>query len=53
LTGEDAPTGAFRDVFFSNTLPNGTISGGTFFPFRYTVAHPRLTTWGVTMRYTF
>ncbi len=53
LTGEDAPTGAFRDVFFSNTLPNGTISGGTFFPFRYTVSHPRLTTWGLTMRYTF
>jgi iron complex outermembrane receptor protein len=53
LTGEDAPTGAFRDVFFSNTLPNGTISGGTFFPFRYTVSHPRLTTWGLTMRYNF
>ena len=53
LTGEDAPTGAFRDVFFSNTLPNGTISGGTFFPFRYTVSHPRLTTWGLTMRYSF
>ncbi len=53
LTGEDAPTGAFRDVFFSNTLPNGTISGGTFFQFRYTVSHPRLTTWGLTMRYSF
>jgi iron complex outermembrane receptor protein len=53
LTGEDAPTGAFRDVFFSNTLPNGTITGGTFYPWRFTVAHPRLTTWGLTARYTF
>jgi len=53
LTGEDAPNGAFRDVDFSNTLRNGTISAGTFYPFRYTVSHPRLTTWGLTARYTF
>lgn len=53
LTHEDAPTGAFRDVYFTNTLPNGTSTGGTFFPFRYSVSHPRLTTYGVTFRYNF
>lgn len=53
LTDEDAPTGAFRDVYFSNTLPSGVNTGGTFFPFRYSVSHPRRTTFGVTLRYTF
>ncbi len=53
LTDEDAPTGAFRDVYFTNTLPNGTSSGGTFFPFRYTVSHPRLMTYGLTWRMRF
>lgn len=53
LTDEDAPTGAFRDVYFSNTLPNGTYSGGTFFPFRYSVSHPRRKTYGLTLRYNF
>ena len=53
LTDEDAPTGAFRDAFLSNTLPNGAYSTGTFLPFRYSVSHPRRTTYGVTLRYTF
>jgi len=53
LTDEDAPTGAFRDAFLSNTLPNGTYSTGTFLPFRYSVSHPRRTTYGVTLRYSF
>jgi iron complex outermembrane receptor protein len=53
LTDEDAPTGAFRDVYFSNSLPNGVNTGGTFFPFRYSVSHPRRTTYGVTVRYNF
>ncbi len=53
LTDEDAPTGAFRDAFLSNTLPNGSHSTGTFLPFRYSVSHPRRTTYGVTLRYTF
>jgi iron complex outermembrane receptor protein len=53
LTDEDAPTGAFRDVYFSNTLPSGFYSGGTFFPFRYTVSHPRRLTYGVTWRMRF
>jgi len=53
LTDEDAPTGAFRDVYFSNTLPSGVNTGGTFFPFRYSVSHPRRTTYGLTLRYNF
>jgi iron complex outermembrane receptor protein len=53
LTDEDAPTGAFRDVYFSNSLPTGVNTGGTFFPFRYSVSHPRRTTYGVTLRYNF
>jgi iron complex outermembrane receptor protein len=53
LTDEDAPTGAFRDVYFGNTLPNGSNTGGTFFPFRYSVSHPRLMTYGVTWRMRF
>lgn len=53
LTNEDAPTGAFRDVYFSNTLPSGVNTGGTFFPFRYSVSHPRRTTYGLTLRYNF
>jgi hypothetical protein len=53
LKNEDAPTGAFRDVYFGNTLPNGSNTGGTFFPFRYSVSHPRLLTYGVTWRMRF
>jgi len=53
LTDEDAPTGGFRDVYFSNTTPNGVNSGGTFFPFRWSVSHPRRTTYGLTLRYNF
>ena len=51
LTDEDAPTGGFRDVYFSNTTPDGVNGGGTFFPFRWTVSHPRRTTYGLTLRY--
>lgn len=53
LTDEDAPTGAFRDVYFSNTLPSGVNTGGTFFPFRYSVSHPRLMTYGLTWKMNF
>jgi iron complex outermembrane receptor protein len=53
LTDEDAPTGGFRDVYFSNTTPSGLNSGGTFFPFRWSVSHPRRTTYGLTLRYNF
>ncbi len=53
LGNEDAPSGAFRDVYFSNTLPTGVNTGGTFFPFRYSVSHPRLRQYGVTWRMRF
>ncbi|MGE0581864.1 MAG: TonB-dependent receptor [Steroidobacteraceae bacterium] len=53
LTDEDAPSGAFRDVHFTNTLPNGTSNSGAFFPIRYTVSHPRLMTYGITWRMRF
>ena len=53
LTDEDAPTGAFREVLFSNTLPSGTSSSGTFFPIQYTASHPRRLTYGVTWRMKF
>ncbi|MCC6170523.1 MAG: TonB-dependent receptor [Gammaproteobacteria bacterium] len=53
LTDEDAPSGAFRDAMFTNTLPSGVNTGGTFFPFRWNVAHPRLLTYGVTWRMRF
>lgn len=53
LTDEDAPTGGFRDVYFTNTTPDGVNGGGTFFPFRWTVSHPRRTTYGLTLRYNF
>lgn len=53
LTDEDAPTGAFRDAFLSNTLPDGTYTTGTFLPFRYSVSHPRRVTYGLTLRYGF
>ena len=53
LTDEDAPTGAYREVLFSNTLLNGTSAGGTFFPIRYNVSHPRLMTDGITWRMRF
>ncbi|MEZ5566086.1 MAG: TonB-dependent receptor [Gammaproteobacteria bacterium] len=48
LFDEDAPTGAFRDVYFNNT-PNGTTSApGDFFAWRMSVSQPRRTTYGVT-----
>ncbi|MDW8258029.1 MAG: TonB-dependent receptor [Gammaproteobacteria bacterium] len=54
LTHEDAPTGAFRDVAFTNFAPNLPFAGGgSFFPFRLSVSHPRLTTYGVTVRFNF
>jgi len=53
LTDEDAPSGAFRDTYFTNTLPNGIATTGTFFPLRYSVVHPRLLTYGATFRVRF
>ncbi|MCP5329052.1 MAG: TonB-dependent receptor [Sinobacteraceae bacterium] len=54
LTHEDAPSGAFRDVVFSNYAPNLAFGGAaSLFPFRWTVTHPRLTTYGLTARVKF
>jgi iron complex outermembrane recepter protein len=54
LTHEDAPSGAFRDVAFTNFAPNLPFAGaGSFFPFRWSVSHPRLTQFGITGRVKF
>ncbi len=50
---DDAPSGAFREVFFDNTLPNAQFPIGATFPFRYSVSHPRLRQLGVTVRASF
>jgi iron complex outermembrane receptor protein len=51
---DDAPTGAFREVYFSNTYPDGTFGfAEPFFPYRYSVSHPRLRQLGVTVRVKF
>lgn len=50
---EDSPTGAFRDVFFGNSLPNAQFPTGAFFPFRWSVSHPRLRQLGLTARVNF
>lgn len=66
LTNEDGAVGAFRDAYFTNTLPDGTFYFGpagttpagtsgrsTFFPFRYSVSYGTLRTYGLTVRYRF
>ena len=48
------PVAAYRDVYFTNTLPDGTYTGGgSFFPYRYSVSYPRLREFGVTWRMRF
>ncbi len=55
---DDAPIAAYRDVFFTNTHdvyqqnPPSSVSED-FFPFRYTVSHPQLRTYGITGRVRF
>ncbi len=54
LFEDDAPTGAFREVYFTNTFADGTFGFATpFFPFRYSVSHPRLRQLGLTVRVRF
>lgn len=66
LTNEDAPSAAYRDVFFSNALPDGTFyrtptgttpagstGKSTYFPWRYSVSYPVLREYGITVRYKF
>jgi hypothetical protein len=51
---EDAPTGAFREVYFSNTYADGTFGfASPFFPYRYSISHPRLRQLGLTVRVKF
>ncbi len=67
LTNEDGPSGAYRDVFFSNAqqpdgtyftapagrTPAGTAGRSTFFPWRYSVSYGALREYGITARYKF
>ena len=59
LTEDSAPTGGFRDVYFNNTsdvsqsMPPSSQPAADFFPWRFTVSHPRLRTWGATVRVKF
>jgi iron complex outermembrane receptor protein len=53
LFEEDSPVDAFRDVSFTNSLPAVQPPIGQFFPFRYSVIHPRLRQLGMTARFRF
>jgi iron complex outermembrane receptor protein len=59
LFEDDNPVGGFRDVWFNNTsdvtqsLPPASSPSADFFPWRYTVTHPRLRTFGLTARWKF
>lgn len=58
LLDDDSPVAAYRDVFFTNTddysqsLPVESTTADLF-PFRYTVTHPRLRTYGITGKVRF
>lgn len=53
LLGNDEALAAYRDVFFTNTTPDGVNNGGTFFPWRYSITYPKLQQYGVTWRMKF
>jgi len=59
LLEEDDPISSFRDIYFSNTddisQSRPLVGRGLeqIVPFRYTVVHPRLTTYGVTVQARF
>lgn len=59
LFEDDAPIGAFRDVYFNNTPdvlqqnPPQSSFVADFFPWRLTVTHPKLRTYGITARVRF
>ncbi|MEZ5565693.1 MAG: TonB-dependent receptor [Gammaproteobacteria bacterium] len=53
LFDNDEPVDAYRDVYFTNTTPDGVTSGGRFFPWRYTVTYPRRVQYGLTWRMKF
>ncbi len=53
LFDDDKPDAAFRDVFLNNTADGVTTGFNAIFPWRMSVLHPRLRTFGVTARYKF
>jgi iron complex outermembrane receptor protein len=59
LFDNDEPVGGYRDVYFNNTsdisqsLPAASAAAADFFPFRYSVSHPDLRTYGVAVRWKF
>lgn len=67
LFNDRTPTGAYREIYFTNTADIGTLNTGTgefdyalapadareFFPFQYPVSHPNLRTFGITAKVRF
>lgn len=53
LNDNDEVAAAYRDVYFSNALPDGTNNFDTLFPFRMTYANPLRRQWGITLRARF
>ena len=49
----DEVSAAFRDVYFTNTEPDGTNNFSTIFPWRMSYANPVRTTYGLTVRARF
>jgi len=47
---DDSVESAFRDVYLANAIPGGASNFDTLFPWRLTVSHPELRTYGITMR---
>ena len=50
---DDTVDSAFRDVYLGNTLPDGSQSFSTLFPWRLTVTHPERRTVGIRALFTF
>jgi len=53
LFNDNKVQAAFRDVFLNNTVDGVTTGFNAIFPWRMSAIHPRLRTYGVTMRYKF
>ncbi|VAW02266.1 TonB-dependent receptor [hydrothermal vent metagenome] len=53
LFNDNKAEAAFRDVYLNNTVDGMTSGDNTLFPWRMSVIHPRLRTFGITARYKF
>jgi len=53
LLDNDEVDSAFRDVYLSNALPDGTNNFDTLFPWRMTVSQTQRRTYGITLRARF